>query len=78
MLVKFLKYRKWGKNMLTYRKDNFEENLDDILNSVNKILNKTGDGYETDESKESDMLRQKKEKKINEQENENKNNRGEV
>lgn len=26
--------------MLTYKKDDFDENLDDIMNSINEILNK--------------------------------------
>ena len=33
--------------MLTYNKDDFDETLDDIMKSVNDILNKTGNGYET-------------------------------
>ena len=33
--------------MLTYNKDDFDESLDDIMKSVNDILNKTGKGYET-------------------------------
>lgn len=33
--------------MLTYNKDDFDGTLDDIMESVNKILEKTGDGYET-------------------------------
>lgn len=40
--------------MLTYNKDDFDESLDDIMKSVNDILNKTGKGYETKEdSKEN-------------------------
>ena len=38
--------------MLTYNKDDFDGTLDDILESVNKILNKTGEGYETVEENE--------------------------
>jgi len=38
--------------MLTYNKDDFDGTLDDIMESVNKILNKTGDGYETVEEEE--------------------------
>lgn len=39
--------------MLTYNKDDFDGTLDDIMKSVNDILNKTGKGYETiDEEKE--------------------------
>lgn len=33
--------------MLTYNKDDFDGTLDDIMKSVNDILNKTGKGYET-------------------------------
>lgn len=39
--------------MLTYNKDDFDGTLDDIMESVNKILNKTGDGYETVEDEEN-------------------------
>lgn len=35
--------------MLSFQKDDFEENLDDILKSVNDILNNTGEGFETTE-----------------------------
>ena len=38
--------------MLTYNKDDFDGTLDDILESVNKILNKTGEGFETEEDEE--------------------------
>ncbi len=39
--------------MLTYNKDDFDESLEDIMKSVNEILNKTGKGYETaEDSKE--------------------------
>ena len=41
--------------MIKYSKDDFDESLEDIMQSVNKILNKTGKGYETkelDEEKE--------------------------
>ena len=39
--------------MLTYKKNDFDESLEDIMNSVNSILNKTGEGYETlEEDKE--------------------------
>ena len=43
--------------MLTYNKDDFDGTLDDIMESVNKILNKTGDGYETVEIDEDDKTR---------------------
>lgn len=35
--------------MLTYNKDDFDGTLDDIMKSVNDILNITGKGYETNE-----------------------------
>ena len=38
--------------MLTYSKDDFDESLEDIMQSVNEILNKTGKGYETKEEKD--------------------------
>ena len=38
--------------MLTYSKDDFDESLEDIMKSVNSILNKTGKGYETTEEDE--------------------------
>lgn len=38
--------------MLTYNKDDFDGTLDDIMKSVNYILNKTGKGYETIEEDE--------------------------
>lgn len=40
--------------MLTYNKDDFDGSLDDIMESVNKILNKTGEGFETVEDEEND------------------------
>ena len=40
--------------MLTFEKEKFEENLDDIMNSVNEILNKTGNGYETTEDEKNE------------------------
>ena len=45
--------------MLTYNKDDFDGTLDDIMKSVNDILNKTGTGYETaeDEEEETDKKR---------------------
>ena len=33
--------------MLSFEKEKFEENLDDIMKSINGILEKTGDGFET-------------------------------
>lgn len=38
--------------MLEVKRDDFDENLDDIMNSINGILNKTGKGYETKEDDE--------------------------
>ena len=35
--------------MLTYSKNDFDESLEYIMKSVNDILNKTGEGYETTE-----------------------------
>lgn len=44
--------------MLTYNKDDFDGTLDDIMESVNKILNKTG--YETVENEEESNKEGKK------------------
>lgn len=33
--------------MLEVKRDDFDENLEDIMNSINGILNKTVKGYET-------------------------------
>ena len=50
--------------MLTYKKDDFDGSFDDILNSVNNILNGTGEGYETEEElEESEMLKKRNEDK---------------
>ena len=40
--------------MLTYNKDDFDGTLDDIMESVNKILNRTGEGFETMEEEEKE------------------------
>ena len=40
--------------MLTFEKEKFEENLDDIMDSINEILNKTGEGFETTEMEENE------------------------
>ena len=40
--------------MLEVKKDDFDENLEDILESVNGILNKTGKGFETAEEDKKD------------------------
>lgn len=44
--------------MLTYNKDDFDGTLDDIMKSVNDILNKTGKGYETNEEKEEKIKKE--------------------
>ena len=44
--------------MLTYNKDDFDESLDDIMKSVNDILNKTGKGYETVEDRKEDKKKE--------------------
>ena len=41
--------------MLSFKKEKFEKNLDDIMDSINKILNKTGDGFETEEDEEKNQ-----------------------
>ena len=38
--------------MINYQKDDFDESLEDIMNSINGILRKTGVGYETKEDDE--------------------------
>ena len=38
--------------MLEVKRDDFDESLDDIMNSINGILTKTGKGYETTEDDE--------------------------
>ena len=40
--------------MIDYKKDDFDGNLDDIMESINKILNKTGEGFETTEEEEKE------------------------
>ena len=35
--------------MLEVKRDDFDESLEDIMASINSILNKTGKGYETKE-----------------------------
>ena len=40
--------------MLEVKRDDFDENLEDIMNSINGILNKTGTGYETTEDEENE------------------------
>lgn len=36
--------------MLEVKRDDFDESLEDIMNSINGILNKTGKGFETIEN----------------------------
>lgn len=36
--------------MLEVKRDDFDENLDDIMSSINEILKKTGDGYQINEN----------------------------
>lgn len=36
--------------MLEVKRDDFDESLEDIMESINGILNKTGKGYETKEN----------------------------
>ena len=38
------------KRMLEVKRDDFDESLEDIMNSINGILNKTGKGFETIEN----------------------------
>lgn len=37
------------KKMLEVKRDDFDESLEDIMNSINEILKNTGKGYETKE-----------------------------
>ncbi len=46
--------------MINYQKDDFDGNLDDIMQSINEILNKTGDGFETKEDEEEDEGKENK------------------
>ena len=40
--------------MLEVKRDDFDESLEDIMESINGILNKTGKGYETSEESNND------------------------
>ena len=40
--------------MLEVKRDDFDESLEDIMDSINGILNKTGKGYETKEDNENE------------------------
>lgn len=44
--------------MLSFEKERFEENLEDIMDSINDILNKTGEGYETKDEEEKNSLKE--------------------
>ena len=47
--------------MINYQKDDFDGSLEDIMESINSLLVKTGKGLETEEDKEeSEMLRKRK------------------
>ena len=39
--------------MIDYKRDDFDGSLDDIMESINEILNKTGEGFETVDKKEN-------------------------
>ena len=40
--------------MLEVKRDDFDESLEDIMASINSILNKTGKGYETNDKNNDD------------------------
>ena len=40
--------------MLEVKRDDFDESLEDIMASINSILNKTGKGYETEEDNDNE------------------------
>lgn len=40
--------------MLEVKKDDFDESLEDIMNSINGILKNTGKGFETTEIEENE------------------------
>ena len=48
------------KKILEVKRDDFDENLDDIMNSINGILKKTGKGYETEEVEEKEDKKEDK------------------
>ncbi len=41
--------------MLEVKRDDFDENIEDIMKSVNEILKNTGNGYETKEEKKENQ-----------------------
>lgn len=47
--------------MLSFEKENFDENLDDIMKSVNDLLKKTGKGFESTEEETEEEENNKKE-----------------
>lgn len=49
--------------MLEVKRDDFDENLEDIMNSINGILNKTGKGFETVETKKEKESKKEEENK---------------
>ncbi len=51
--------------MINYQKDDFDGSFEDIMKSINSILNNTGEGFETDENtKENEILKKRNEKNI--------------
>ena len=49
---------------LRVERDDFDGSFDDILNSVNNLLNGTGEGFETEEElEESEMLKKRNQDK---------------
>lgn len=40
--------------MLEVKRDDFDESIEDIMNSINGILKKTGKGFETEEDNETE------------------------
>lgn len=49
--------------MINYEKDDFDNDLEDIMESLNKILNNTGEGFETDEEENESKLKFNREEK---------------
>ena len=46
--------------MLEVKRDDFDESLEDIMDSINGILKKTGKGYETEEEDKEEKDESKK------------------
>ena len=46
--------------MLEVKRDDFDESLEDIMDSINGILNKTGKGYTTTEENNEEKEEDKK------------------